>query len=221
MRPSVLAERLHIAARSATEVVDALEARGLVERAPGPGRPPGHPGPAHRGGAVRLAEVDRVRREQSERFLAVLTERDRATLDRILGCWWTSRQGRMFGMRVGLTGGVASGKSTVSAILADLGAVVIDADVLAREVVAPGTDGLAAVVEAFGPTCSPPTASLDRPRWARWCSPTPSAARPWRRSHPRVGDRAAEIEATAPEGAVVVHDIPLLAETGRPTASTR
>ena len=57
--------------------------------------------------------------------------------------------------RVGLTGGVASGKSTVSAILAELGAVVVDADLLAREVVAPGTDGLAAIVEAFGPEMLP------------------------------------------------------------------
>ena len=54
-------------------------------------------------------------------------------------------------MRVGLTGGVASGKSTVSSMLAELGAVVIDSDALAREVVLPGTPGLAAVVEAFGP----------------------------------------------------------------------
>ncbi|MGZ4475420.1 MAG: dephospho-CoA kinase, partial [Nocardioides sp.] len=54
-------------------------------------------------------------------------------------------------MRVGLTGGIASGKSTVSAILRELGAVVIDADQLARDVVAPGTDGLRQVVEAFGP----------------------------------------------------------------------
>ena len=53
-------------------------------------------------------------------------------------------------VRVGLTGGVASGKSTVSAILAELGAVVVDADLLAREVVGPGTEGLAAVVEEFG-----------------------------------------------------------------------
>jgi DNA-binding MarR family transcriptional regulator len=84
LRPSVLAERLHIAARSATEVVDALEARGLVERAPDPDdrratlvRPTAA---AH----SELAEVDRVRREQSERFLGVLTDRDRKTLDRIL-----------------------------------------------------------------------------------------------------------------------------------------
>ena len=66
-------------------------------------------------------------------------------------------------MRVGLTGGVASGKSTVSAILAELGAVVIDADFLAREVVAPGTDGLAAVVATFGEDVLAPDGSLDRP----------------------------------------------------------
>ena len=65
--------------------------------------------------------------------------------------------------RVGLTGGVASGKSTVSAMLAELGAVVIDADLLAREVVAPGTDGLAAVVAEFGPEVLGPDGALDRP----------------------------------------------------------
>ena len=70
-------------------------------------------------------------------------------------------------MRVGLTGGVASGKSTVSAILAELGAVVIDADLLAREVVAPGTDGLAAVVEEFGPEVLGPDGGLDRPEAGR------------------------------------------------------
>ena len=84
MRPSVLAERLHIAARSATEVVDALEARGLVERGPDPDdRRATLVRPTEAAGA-ELAEVDRLRREQSERFLAVLSERDRRTLDRIL-----------------------------------------------------------------------------------------------------------------------------------------
>ena len=84
MRPSALAERLHIAARSATEVVDALEARGLVERTPDPDDRRAtlvRPTDAARG---ELAEVDRVRRRQSERFLAVLNERDRKSLDRIL-----------------------------------------------------------------------------------------------------------------------------------------
>jgi DNA-binding MarR family transcriptional regulator len=84
MRPSVLAERLHIAARSATEVVDALEARGLVERGPDPDDRRATLVRPTEAARTELAEVDRVRREQSERFLAVLSERDRKTLDRIL-----------------------------------------------------------------------------------------------------------------------------------------
>jgi DNA-binding MarR family transcriptional regulator len=80
----VLAERLHIAARSATEVVDALEARGLVERGPDPDDRRATLVRPTEAARTELAEVDRVRREQSERFLAVLSERDRRTLDRIL-----------------------------------------------------------------------------------------------------------------------------------------
>ena len=119
-------------------------------------------------------------------------------------------------MRVGLTGGVASGKSTVSAILAELGAVVIDADLLAREVVAPGTDGLAAVVEEFGPEVLGPDGGLDRPRLGALVFADPERRRALEAIiHPRVRARAAEIEATAPLGSVVVHDIPLLAETGQ------
>ena len=119
-------------------------------------------------------------------------------------------------MRVGLTGGVASGKSTVSAILAELGAVVIDADLLAREVVAPGTEGLAAVVEVFGPDVLGPDGGLDRPRLGALVFADPERRRALESIiHPRVRARAAEIEAAAPAGAVVVHDIPLLAETGQ------
>jgi len=119
-------------------------------------------------------------------------------------------------VRVGLTGGVASGKSTVSAILAELGAVVIDADVLAREVVAPGTEGLAAVVEEFGPDVLGPDGGLDRPRLGALVFADPERRRALESIiHPRVRSRAAEIEAAAPAGAVVVHDIPLLAETGQ------
>jgi len=119
-------------------------------------------------------------------------------------------------MRVGLTGGVASGKSTVSAMLAELGAVVIDADLLAREVVAPGSDGLEEIVETFGPEVLTDDGALDRPAMGaivfgdtekRWILESIV--------HPRVRARAAEIEAAAPSGAVVVHDIPLLAETGQ------
>ena len=119
-------------------------------------------------------------------------------------------------MRVGLTGGVASGKSSVSAILAELGAVVVDADLLAREVVAPGTDGLARVVEEFGPEILTPTGELDRPALGRIVFADPAArARLEAIVHPRVRARGAEIEAGAPRGAVVVHDIPLLVETGQ------
>jgi dephospho-CoA kinase len=126
-------------------------------------------------------------------------------------------------MRVGLTGGVASGKSTVSAILAELGAVVIDADVLAREVVAPGTDGLAAVVAAFGDDVLAPDGSLDRPALGAIVFGDEGRRRELegrRRElegiiHPRVRARAAEIEAEATPSAVVVHDIPLLTETGQ------
>jgi dephospho-CoA kinase len=119
-------------------------------------------------------------------------------------------------VRVGLTGGVASGKSTVSAILAELGAVVIDADALAREVVAPGTEGLAAVVEEFGPDVLGPDGGIDRPRLGALVFADPERRRALESIiHPRVRARAAEIEAAAPVGAVVVHDIPLLAETGQ------
>jgi dephospho-CoA kinase len=119
-------------------------------------------------------------------------------------------------MHVGLTGGVASGKSTVAAILRDLGANVVDADLLAREVVEPGTPGLAAVVAEFGPEVLTPEGHLDRVRIGATVF-----ADPERRAaleaiiHPRVRARAAEIEAEAPAGTLVVHDIPLLVETGQ------
>jgi dephospho-CoA kinase len=119
-------------------------------------------------------------------------------------------------MRVGLTGGVASGKSTVAAILAGLGAVVVDADLLAREVVEPGTPGLAAVVEAFGPGVLADDGSLDRPALGAVVFADPDARRRLEAIlHPLIRARGAELEAAAPEGTVVVHDIPLLAETGQ------
>ena len=119
-------------------------------------------------------------------------------------------------MRVGLTGGVASGKSTVSQMMADLGAVVIDADLLAREVVAPGSEGLAEIVEAFGPDVLTADGELDRPAVGAIVFADPDKRRVLEAIiHPRVRARGAEIEAEAPEGALVVHDIPLLAETGQ------
>ena len=119
-------------------------------------------------------------------------------------------------LRVGLTGGVASGKSAVSALLRDLGAVVIDADVLAREVVAPGTEGLAEIVEAFGDTVLTPQGELDRPAMGAIVFGDDDARRRLEAIiHPRVRRRSAELEAAAGADAVVVHDIPLLAETGQ------
>lgn len=119
-------------------------------------------------------------------------------------------------MRVALTGGIASGKSTVSALLRDLGAVVIDADQLARDVVAPGTDGLAEVVEAFGESVLAEDGSLDRPAVAKIVFGDDDARRRLESIvHPRVFEEFVRIEESAPQEALVVHDIPLLAESGR------
>jgi len=117
---------------------------------------------------------------------------------------------------MGLTGGIGSGKSTVSGLLAERGAVIVDADRIAREVVEPGTPGLAAVVEAFGPRVLNDDGSLDRPALAAIVFADPEARRRLDGIvHPLVRERAVELAAQAPPGAVVVHDIPLLAETGQ------
>jgi len=119
-------------------------------------------------------------------------------------------------VRVGLTGGIASGKSSVSAILAELGAVVIDADLIAREVVARGTPGLAAVVAEFGPELLTPEGDLDRPAMGALVFGDADARKRLEAIiHPLVHARSAELEAEAGDHAVVVHDIPLLAEVGR------
>ena len=119
-------------------------------------------------------------------------------------------------VRVGLTGGIASGKSTVSAILAELGAVVIDADVLAREVVARGTPGLDAVVAEFGAGILTSEGDLDRPAMGTLVFGDPDARRRLEQIiHPLVHQRGAQLESEAPPDAVVVHDIPLLAEGSR------
>lgn len=118
-------------------------------------------------------------------------------------------------LRVGLTGGIGAGKSEVARRLVAHGAVLIDADVLAREVVAPGTEGLAEVVAEFGDVLTP-AGELDRPAVGRLVFGDQVARRKLESIiHPRVRTRAAEIEAEAPAGSVVVHDIPLLVETGQ------
>lgn len=119
-------------------------------------------------------------------------------------------------IRVGLTGGIASGKSTVSQHLRELGAVVIDADALAREVVERGTPGLARVVEEFGADVLTPEGDLDRPAMARLVFGDDQARRRLEAIvHPLVFERIVQLEQEAPAGGVVVHDIPLLAENGR------
>jgi len=118
-------------------------------------------------------------------------------------------------LMVGLTGGIGSGKSAVARLLADHGAVVIDADRLAREVVAPGTDGLAEVVAAFGDGVLGPDGGLDRPALGRLVFGDPAARERLEKIiHPRVRARTAELAAAAPPGAVVVNDVPLLVEAG-------
>jgi len=116
---------------------------------------------------------------------------------------------------VGLTGGIGAGKSAVARRLAELGAVIIDSDALAREVVAPGTPGLAEVVAAFGPEVLDPDGALDRAMLGRIVFADDERRRRLEAIiHPRVRARAAEIAASAPPDAVVVNDVPLLVEAG-------
>ncbi len=118
-------------------------------------------------------------------------------------------------LRVGLTGGIGAGKGEVARRLAGYGALVIDADQVAREVVAPGTPGLAEVVVAFGSGVLRPDGSLDRELLGEIVfSDTGLRGRLNAIVHPRVGERMREIEERAGEQDVVVHEIPLLAENG-------
>ncbi|MBD0710511.1 MULTISPECIES: dephospho-CoA kinase [unclassified Streptomyces] len=118
-------------------------------------------------------------------------------------------------LKVGLTGGIGAGKSEVSRLLVSYGAVLIDADRIAREVVEPGTPGLAAVVEAFGEDVLTEEGTLDRPRLGSLVfSDAERLATLNAIVHPLVGARSAELEAHARAGDVVVHDVPLLVENG-------
>jgi len=119
-------------------------------------------------------------------------------------------------LRVGLTGGIASGKSTVSAMLAELGAVVIDADALAREVVQRGTPGLDAVVAEFGTTLLTPEGDLDRAAMGSLVFGDAAARKRLEAIvHPLVLEQMVALEEAAADDDLVVHDIPLLAEGGR------
>ncbi|MGQ0573438.1 MAG: dephospho-CoA kinase [Pseudonocardia sp.] len=116
-------------------------------------------------------------------------------------------------LRIGLTGGIGSGKSTVARRLVAHGAVLVDSDVLAREAVAAGTGGLAAIVEEFGPQVLDACGELDRPALAAMVFGDAQARQRLNAIvHPRVRARSAELVAAAPAGAVVVQDVPLLVE---------
>lgn len=116
-------------------------------------------------------------------------------------------------LRVGLTGGIGSGKSVVAAMLAARGAVLIDADVLAREAVEPGTPGYAAVVAAFGTEVVAPDGRLDRARLGQLVFADPDRLATLNAIvHPLVASRSADLAASAAEDAVLVMDVPLLVE---------
>jgi dephospho-CoA kinase len=117
-------------------------------------------------------------------------------------------------MRIAVTGGIGSGKSAVASRLATHGAVVIDADRIAREVVEPGTPGLAAVVAEFGTAVLTDTGVLDRAAMATIVFADPARRRALEAIvHPLVAQRSTDLIAAAPEDAVVVYDVPLLAES--------
>lgn len=118
-------------------------------------------------------------------------------------------------LKVGLTGGIGAGKSEVSRLLVGHGAVLIDADRIAREVVEPGTPGLAAVVEAFGPDVLAADGTLDRPKLGSIVFADPEKLAILNSIvHPLVGSRSRELENAAAADAVVINDVPLLTENG-------
>ena len=118
-------------------------------------------------------------------------------------------------LRIGLTGGIGSGKSTAATAFAGLGAHVVDADRVAREVVAPGTPGLAEVLERFGDGVRAPDGGLDRPALGRVVFGDREALRDLERiTHPRIAERTAELLGQVPRDGVLVHDMPLIVEQG-------
>ena len=119
-------------------------------------------------------------------------------------------------LRIGLTGGIGSGKSTVTSLLRDLGAVVTDADQIARDVVAPGEMALAAIAGEFGPEVLAADGALDRARLAALVFPDPARLRALEAiTSPAIAARAAELRAAVPADAVDVYDMPLLVESGQ------
>ncbi|MDE2923651.1 MAG: dephospho-CoA kinase [Acidobacteriota bacterium] len=118
-------------------------------------------------------------------------------------------------LQVGLTGGIASGKSTVGAMLAEMGCVVTDADALVADLYGPGKRGAAAVAELFGAEMLKPDGSVDKEALGRLVFGDPASRKRLEQAiHPLVGQRYLEVLEAAGDGAVVVFEVPLLAEGG-------
>jgi dephospho-CoA kinase len=116
---------------------------------------------------------------------------------------------------IGLTGGLGAGKSSVSRTFAELGAIIIDADEIARDVLAPGTPGIEAVEEIFGAEVIAPDGSLDRAALAKIVFNDPASRKLLNAiTHPLVYQESTRLQRAAPRGAIVVHDIPLIIENG-------
>jgi dephospho-CoA kinase len=118
-------------------------------------------------------------------------------------------------LRIGLSGGIGAGKSTVSSTFHELGGIIVDGDVIAREVVEPGTEGLARLVDAFGREILHPDGALNRPALAAIAFSDEEKRQTLNGIvHPLVAHRRSELIAAAAEDAVIVEDIPLLVESG-------
>ncbi|MFM8155776.1 MAG: dephospho-CoA kinase [Actinomycetes bacterium] len=124
--------------------------------------------------------------------------------------------------RIGLTGGIGSGKSTVASMLAAKGAVIIDADQISREIVEPGQPALEEIVAVFGAGVLRPDGSLDRGELARLAFADKAMTKRLNAiMHPRISAESASRIASAPPGSVVIYDMPLLVETGQASAVSR
>lgn len=122
---------------------------------------------------------------------------------------------------VGLTGGIGSGKSTVSELLAERRAVIVDADRIARQVVEPGGPAYQPLIDRFGPAIVSPDGSIDRPALAAIAFPDPQALADLNAiTHPPVGEViASRLAEEAQTNHVVILDVPLLVESGRMTTA--